>query len=45
MVQEDILLEGVQYGDGMAEVIGITIQANGRERRRIVVPYVEVGRI
>ena len=39
MVQEDIIVERVQYGDGMAEVIGITIQTSGRERRKIVVPY------
>ena len=25
MVKEDIVVEGVQYGDGMAEVIGIII--------------------
>ena len=40
MVQEDIIVERVQYGDGMAEVIGITIQTSGRERRKIVVTYV-----
>ena len=40
MVHEDIFVEGVQYGDGMAEVIGIIIWANGRERRKIIVTYV-----
>ena len=35
IVQEDICIEGVQYGDGMADVIGIT-----REKRKIVVMYV-----
>ena len=39
MVQEDIFVEEVQYGDGMAEVIGI-IRTNERERRKIVVTYV-----
>ena len=38
-VQEVIFVEGVQYGDGMAEVIGIRIPNSGRERRKIVVPY------
>ena len=41
MVQEDIFVEEVQaYGDGMAEVIGITIITNERERRKIIVTYV-----
>ena len=38
--QEDIFLEEVQYDDGMAEVIDITIPDNGRERRKIIVTYV-----
>ena len=37
MVQEDIFVEGVQYGDGMEEVIGMIIQTRGRERRKIIV--------
>ena len=52
MVQKDIFVEGVQYSDDIAEVIGITIRTNGREGRKIVVTYVppktkymEVGRI
>ena len=36
MVQEDIFVEGVQHGDGLVEVIGVTIQTNGRERRKII---------
>ena len=40
MVQEDIFVEGVQYGDDMAKVIRITIQTNGRERRKVIVTYV-----
>ena len=35
IVQEDISGEKVQYGDGMAEVIGITIQTNGREGEKL----------
>ena len=31
MMQEDIFVEAVQYGDGMAEVTGITIRTNGRK--------------
>ena len=40
MVQEDIFVEEVQYGDGMAEVIGITIRTNERDRRKIIGTYV-----
>ena len=40
MVQEDIFVEEVQYGDGMAEVIGITIKTNERERRKLITKYV-----
>ena len=40
MVQEDIFVERVQYGDGMAEVIGKTILTHERDRRKIVVTYV-----
>ena len=36
MLQEDIFV-GVQYGDGMIEIIGVTIENSGRERRKIVV--------
>ena len=37
MVHEDIFVEGMQYGDGMAEVTGITIWAKNREKRKITV--------
>ena len=37
---EDIVVEGVYYGDGMAEIIGLTIKTSGREWRNIVVTYV-----
>ena len=40
MVKEDIAVEGVQYGDGMAEVISIIIRNNERDRRKIIVAYV-----
>lgn len=40
MFQDDIYVEDVQYGHGMAEVIGITIRTNGREKRRIILTYV-----
>lgn len=40
MVQDDIYVEEVQYGDGMVEVIGITTRTSGRERRRIILTYV-----
>lgn len=30
----------LQYGDGMAKVIGITIRTNGRKRRKIAVTSV-----
>ena len=40
IMDQDIFVEGVQYGDGMAEVIGITIRTNERERRKIIVTYV-----
>ena len=39
MVKEDIAVEGVQYGDGMAEVISIIIRTNERDRRKIIVVY------
>ena len=35
MMKEDIAVEGVQYGDGMAEVFSITIQTNERDRRKL----------
>ena len=31
MLKKVIVMEGVQYGDGMAEVISITIQTNERD--------------
>ena len=37
MVHEDIFVERVQYGDGIAEIIGITIQGKGIERRKFIV--------
>ena len=40
MMKEDIAVEGVQYGYRLAEVIGITIQTSGRDRRKIIVTYV-----
>ena len=39
MVKEDTVVEAVQYGNGMAEVISITIQTNERDRRKIIVTY------
>ena len=35
-----VMMKEVQYGDGMAEVISITIQTNERYRRKIIVTYV-----
>ena len=40
MVRENIYIEEVQYGDGMAEALSITVKTSGRIRRRIVVSYV-----
>ena len=40
IVREDIYVEEVQYGDGMEEVIGITIRTSGKARRRIILTYV-----
>ena len=39
MVREDIYVEEVQYGDGMAEIISIIIR-NWGKRRRIILTYV-----
>ena len=40
MVKNDILVEEVEFGDGMAEVISIVIKTNGWEKRKIIVTYV-----
>ena len=40
MVREDIYVEEVQYGDGMAEIISIIIR-NWGKRRRIISTYVQ----
>ena len=40
MVKEDMAVERVQYRDSLAEVIGITIRTNGRDRRKIIVTCV-----
>ena len=39
MVREDIYVEEVQYGDGMAEIISIIIR-NWGKRRRIILTYI-----
>ena len=36
MVREDIYVEEVQYGDGMAEIISIIIRNWGKRRRIIL---------
>ena len=40
MVKDDILVEEVEFRDGMAEVLSIVIQTKDRERRKIIVTYV-----
>ena len=40
LVKDDILVEEVEFGDGMAEVLSIVIKTNGKERRKIIVTYV-----
>ena len=40
LTKKDIYVDEVQYGEGMAEVIGITIKISKRVRRKIIVTYV-----
>ena len=40
MFQDYICVEEVQYGDGLAEVIGLTIRTSGRNKRRIILTFV-----
>ena len=40
LVQGDIWVDEVQYGDGLAEVIGLTTRTSGRNKRRIILTYV-----
>ena len=40
LVKDGVQVEDVQYGDGMVEVISITISTSGGERRNIIVAYV-----
>lgn len=40
IVRQNLCVEEVHYGDGMAEVIGLTIGTGRKERRKIIVTYV-----
>ena len=40
LVKDDILVEEVEFGDGMAETMGIVIKTKGGERRKIIVTYI-----
>ena len=40
VVHEDVQVVDVQYGNGMAEVICITIKIKGNENRKVVLVYV-----
>ena len=39
MVQKDISVEGEQNGDGVAEVVGITIRTSEEESRKIILMF------
>ena len=40
LVREDICVEDVQYGEGMAEVLSLKVKTENKEKRRIIVAYV-----
>ena len=40
IVRQNLCVEEVHYGDGIAEVIGLTIGTGRKERRKIIVTYV-----
>ena len=40
LVKEDIFVEEVEYGDGMAETLSIVIKIEGNARRKIIVTYI-----
>ena len=40
MVHENLYVEEVQYGEGLAEVLSIIIRTSSREKRNIIVAYV-----
>ena len=40
MVQDGISVEEVQYGDGIAEAIGLANRTSEMERKRIILMYV-----
>ena len=40
LVKEDIMVEEVEYGDGMAETMSVVIKIKGSERRKIIVTYI-----
>ncbi|MPC62911.1 hypothetical protein E2C01_057001 [Portunus trituberculatus] len=37
MIRDDICVEEVHYGDGIAKVVGITIKTGEMKKRRIIV--------
>ncbi len=39
-VKEDIVVEEVEYGDGMAETLSVVIEIKGSEKRRVIVTYI-----
>ena len=40
LVKEDIVVEEVEYGDGLAEIASVIIRTGGSEKRKIIVVYI-----
>ncbi len=40
VVKENIVVEEVEYGDGMVETLSVVIKIKGSEKRKIIVTYI-----
>ncbi len=38
--KEDIVVEEVEYGDGMAETMSVVVKIKGGEKRKVIVTYI-----